>query len=124
MARQTLALETHFSLREVQASRRRTMRATLPPLSSISLGSTRRREWLSCPVRLKTLSGINYSYTDGPLTRAADVILKERGDPSGAVCARNAAAYQVFALNLICAAEIGAVIMPPVPLFIIFPDVR
>ncbi len=73
-ARQTLALETHFSLREVQALADVTHDAPRHCRQHFLEYITRRREWLSCPVRLKRCLGLSTDYTDGLLTRAADVI--------------------------------------------------
>ena len=96
-ARQTLALETDFSLREVQALAD-VVHDARDIAASISSGSFKTAGMVILPCSMKTLSGIVHSYTDGLLTRAADVVLKERRP-------------------LVLAAEMGAVIMPPVPAF-------
>ncbi len=46
--------------------------------ASISSGSFQTLGMVILPCSIKTLSGIVHSYTDGLLTRAADVVLKER----------------------------------------------
>ena len=76
-ARQTLSLETDFSLREVQALADVTHDAR-DIAASISSGSFQTLGMVILPCSIKTLSGIVHSYTDGLLTRAADVVLKER----------------------------------------------
>ncbi|MDD0443084.1 flavin prenyltransferase UbiX, partial [Shigella sonnei] len=76
-ARQTLSLETDFSLREVQALADVTLDAR-DISASISSGSFQTLGMVILPCSIKTLSGIVHSYTDGLLTRAADVVLKER----------------------------------------------
>ena len=86
-ARQTLSLETDFSLREVQALADVTHDAR-DIAASISSGSFQTLGMVILPCSIKTLSGIVHSYTDGLLTRL-----------------------------MTQAAEIGAVIMPPVPAF-------
>ena len=103
-ARQTLSLETDFSLREVQALADVTHDAR-DISASISSGSFQTLGMVILPCSIKTLSGIVHSYTDGLLTRAADVVLKERRPL--VLCVR----------EMTQAAEIGAVIMPPVPAF-------
>lgn len=64
---------------------------------------------------MKTLSGIVHSYTDGLLTRAADVVLKERRPL--VLCVRETPFHLGHLRLLVQAAELGAVIMPPVPAF-------
>ena len=64
---------------------------------------------------MKTLSGIVHSYTDGLLTRAADVVLKERRPL--VLCVRETPFHLGHLRLLVQAAEMGAVIMPPVPAF-------
>ncbi|STM19746.1 3-octaprenyl-4-hydroxybenzoate carboxy-lyase [Escherichia coli] len=63
----------------------------------------------------QTLSGIVHSYTDGLLTRAADVVLKERRPL--VLCVRETPLHLGHLRLMTQAAEIGAVIMPPVPAF-------
>ena len=76
-AKQTIALETELSLREVQALAdvvhdNRDIAATL------SSGSFRTFGMVIVPCSIKTLSGVVNSYADDLLVRAADVILKEQ----------------------------------------------
>ncbi|EAR5801133.1 UbiX family flavin prenyltransferase [Salmonella enterica] len=113
-ARQTLALETHFSLREVQALADVTHDAR-DIAASISSGSYPTAGMVILPCSIKTLSGIVHSYTDGLLTRAADVILKERRPL--VLCVRETPLHIGHLRLMTQAAEIGAVIMPPVPAF-------
>lgn len=64
---------------------------------------------------MKTLSGIVHSYSDNLLTRAADVILKERRTLVLGV--RETPLHLGHLRMMTTAAEMGAVIMPPVPAF-------
>ncbi|EDS4149619.1 UbiX family flavin prenyltransferase [Salmonella enterica subsp. enterica] len=118
-ARQTLALETHFSLREVQALADVTHDAR-DIAASISSGSYPTAGMVILPCSIKTLSGIVHSYTDGLLTRAADVILKERRPL--VLCVRETPLHIGHLRLMTQAAEIGAVIMPPVPAFYHLPQ--
>ena len=86
-ARQTLSLETDFSLREVQA------------LADVTHDAR----------------DIAASISSGLLTRAADVVLKERRPL--VLCVRETPLHLGHLRLMTQAAEIGAVIMPPVPAF-------
>ena len=95
-ARQTLALETPYSLREVQALAD-VVHDARDIAAGISSGSFKTLGMAILPCSIKTLSGIVNSYSDGLLTRAADVVLK-----SAAVCAvraGNAAAFGAPAVD-------------------------
>ena len=113
-ARQTLSLETDFSLREVQALADVTHDAR-DIAASNSSGSFQTLGMVILPCSIKTLSGIVHSYTDGLLTRAADVVLKERRPL--VLCVRETPLHLGHLRLMTQAAEIGAVIMPPVPAF-------
>ncbi len=66
-ARQTLALETEYSLREVQALAD-VVHDARDIAASISSGSFKTAGMVILPCSVKTLSGIVHSYTDGLLT--------------------------------------------------------
>ncbi|WP_312951052.1 UbiX family flavin prenyltransferase [Superficieibacter sp.] len=113
-ARQTLALETDLSLREVQALAD-VVHDARDIAASISSGSFKTAGMVILPCSIKTLSGIVNSYTDGLLTRAADVVLKERRPL--VLCVRETPLHLGHLRLMTQAAELGAVIMPPVPAF-------
>ncbi|HBB6758184.1 TPA: UbiX family flavin prenyltransferase [Citrobacter amalonaticus] len=113
-ARQTLSLETDLSLRDVQALASVTHDAR-DIAASISSGSFQTAGMVVLPCSIKTLSGIVHSYTDGLLTRAADVVLKERRPL--VLCVRETPLHLGHLRLMTQAAEIGAIIMPPVPAF-------
>ncbi|HCT5821025.1 TPA: UbiX family flavin prenyltransferase [Citrobacter sedlakii] len=113
-ARQTLSLETDLSLRDVQALADVTHDAR-DIAASVSSGSFQTTGMVILPCSIKTLSGIVHSYTDGLLTRAADVVLKERRPL--VLCVRETPLHLGHLRLMTQAAEIGAVIMPPVPAF-------
>ncbi|MDX7990083.1 UbiX family flavin prenyltransferase [Xenorhabdus littoralis] len=113
-ARQTLSLETDYSLREVQ-SLADVVHDNRDIAASISSGSFKTLGMVILPCSIKTLSGIVHSYTDGLITRAADVVLKEGRK---LVLGVRETPLHLGHLRLMTqAAEIGAVIMPPVPAF-------
>lgn len=113
-ARQTLTLETDLSLRDVQALAD-VVHDARDIAASISSGSFKTAGMVILPCSIKTLSGIVHSYTDGLLTRAADVVLKERRPL--VLCVRETPLHLGHLRLMTQAAEIGAVIMPPVPAF-------
>ncbi len=113
-ARQTLSLETDFSLRDVQAMAD-VVHDARDIAASISSGSFKTAGMVVLPCSIKTLSGIVNSYTDGLLTRAADVVLKERRPL--VLCVRETPLHLGHLRLMTQAAELGAVIMPPVPAF-------
>ncbi|MEK9497143.1 UbiX family flavin prenyltransferase [Photorhabdus sp. P32] len=113
-ARQTLALETDYSLRDVQALAD-VVYDNRDIAAAISSGSFKTLGMVILPCSMKTLSGIVHSYTDGLVTRAADVVLKESRK---LVLGVRETPLHLGHLRLMTqAAEIGAVIMPPVPAF-------
>ncbi|WP_297122220.1 UbiX family flavin prenyltransferase [uncultured Enterobacter sp.] len=113
-ARQTLSLETDFSLRDVQALAD-VVHDARDIAASISSGSFKTAGMVILPCSIKTLSGIVNSYTDSLVTRAADVVLKERRPL--VLCVRETPLHLGHLRLMTQAAELGAVIMPPVPAF-------
>ncbi|QWK95260.1 UbiX family flavin prenyltransferase [Plesiomonas shigelloides] len=113
-ARRTIALETDFSLREVTALAD-VYHDVRDIAASVSSGSFRTTGMVILPCSVKTLSGIVHSYADDLLVRAADVVLKERRT---LVLGVRETPLHLGHLRLMTqAAELGAVIMPPVPAF-------
>ena len=113
-ARQTLSLETDLSLRDVQALAD-VVHDARDIAASISSGSFKTAGMVILFCSIKTLSGIVNSYTDTLVTRAADVVLKERRPL--VLCVRETPLHLGHLRLMTQAAELGAVIMPPVPAF-------
>ena len=113
-ARQTLSLETDLSLRDVQALAD-VVHDARDIAASISSGSFKTAGMVILPCSIKTLSGSVNSYTDTLVTRAADVVLKERRPL--VLCVRETPLHLGHLRLMTQAAELGAVIMPPVPAF-------
>lgn len=95
-ARQTLALETDYSVKDVQEFAD-VVHDFRDIAACISSGSFKTDGMVILPCSIKTLSGIVHSYTDGLLTRAADVILKERRRL--VLCVRETPAFRPPPLN-------------------------
>ncbi|MFG1174234.1 UbiX family flavin prenyltransferase [Erwiniaceae bacterium CAU 1747] len=113
-ARQTLALESGYTLREVQALAD-VVHDARNIAANISSGSFKTDGMVILPCSIKTLSGIVHSYSDGLLTRAADVVLKERRRL--VLCVRETPLHLGHLRLMTAAAELGAIIMPPMPAF-------
>lgn len=113
-ARQTLALESDYTVREVQALAD-VVHDVRDIAASISSGSFKTLGMAILPCSMKTLSGIVHSYSDSLLTRAADVVLKERRRL--VLCVRETPLHVGHLRMMTTAAELGAIIMPPVPAF-------
>lgn len=83
--------------------------------ASIASGSFRHDGMIIAPCSMKTLSGIVNSYADNLVIRAADVTLKERRPL--VLVVRETPLHLGHLRLMVQAAEMGAVIFPPVPAF-------
>ena len=88
--------------------------------ASISSGSFKTDGMVVAPCSMKTLSAIVNSYADNLLTRAADVVLKERR--TLVLMPREAPLHVGHCKLLYEAAQLGAVIAPPMPAFYSHPQ--
>ena len=115
----TLHQETDLSVEGI-AALASTMHDPDNLAASIASGSFETQGMVVAPCSIKTLSAIANSYTDNLLARAADVTLKE-GRPL--LLAVRETPLHVGHLRLMTrAAEIGAVIFPPIPAFYHHPE--
>lgn len=83
--------------------------------AAIASGSFRTEGMLVAPCSVGTLAAIANGVSDNLLTRAADVVLKERRRL--VLMVREAPLHLGHLRNMVAATEIGAVILPPVPGF-------
>jgi 4-hydroxy-3-polyprenylbenzoate decarboxylase len=83
--------------------------------AAISSGSFKTRGMVIIPCSIRTVSDIAYGTTDNLLSRAADVILKERRRL--VLVVRETPLHTGHLRSLLAATENGAIIMPPMPAF-------
>jgi flavin prenyltransferase len=113
-ARRTLLLETKFSINEVEGLADCVYRSG-DIAASLSSGSFRTAGMIIAPCSMKTVSGIATSYSDNLLLRAADVTLKERRPL--VLLVRETPMHLGHLRLLTQVAELGGIVMPPVPAF-------
>ncbi|MCC7164862.1 MAG: UbiX family flavin prenyltransferase [Anaerolineae bacterium] len=113
-AKQTVSLETDYTVEYVEALARRVYRFN-DVAAAISSGSFKTRGMVVIPCSMKTLSSIAHSFGENLLSRAADVTLKEQ---RRLVLVPRETPLHLGHLRLLSTvAELGAVIMPPMPAF-------
>ena len=111
-ARQTIELETDATAADFEALADVVHRDG-DLAASISSGSFKTEGMLVIPCSIKTASSIAYSFNANLLTRAADVCLKEKRRL--VLVVRETPLHLGHLRILTQLAEIGAVILPPVP---------
>jgi len=88
--------------------------------ASISSGSFRTMGMVIAPCSMRSLAEIASGVTSSLLTRAADVVLKERRRL--VLVVREAPLHLGHLRSMTSATEIGAIIYPPVPAFYAWPE--
>lgn len=83
--------------------------------ASIASGSFRTMGMIVAPCSARTVADIAYGTTSNLLTRAADVVLKERRRL--VLLMRESPLSLVHLRAMVAATEAGAIVMPPVPAF-------
>ncbi len=112
--RQTIKYETRYTVDEV--TQLADVRHPLKNIAaSISSGSFKTMGMVVVPCSMKTLSGITHSYSDNLLLRAADVTLKDRRPL--VLLPRETPLHIGHLRMMVQAAEMGAIILPPMPAF-------
>jgi len=110
----TITLETDYTTEQVNGLASHVHRFH-DIAAAISSGSFKTAGMVIVPCSMKTLSGIAHSYTDNLLTRAADVTLKEQRKLI--LVARETPLHLGHLRAMTAIAEMGGVVMPPMPAF-------
>lgn len=110
----TLAHETDFKVKDVKALADVTHSPT-NLAASISSGSFRTLGMVIAPCSMRSLGEIATGISTSLLTRAADVVLKERRRL--VLLVRETPLHAVHLRNMVTVAELGAVVAPPMPAF-------
>jgi len=114
----TRALETDMSREELYA-----LADHVHPINdvgaSIASGSFKTMGMLIAPCSVRSLAEVSTGVTTTLLTRAADVVLKERR--TLVMMVREAPLHAGHLRNMLTATEMGAIIHPPVPAFYTHP---
>jgi len=113
-AKQTIELETSYTLREIEE-----LAAEVHDIrqigASIASGSFKIQGMIIAPCSIKSLSAIANSYNENLLIRAADVMLKEKRKL--VLIVRETPLHAGHLKLMLTVAENGGVILPPMPAF-------
>ncbi len=110
----TAALETGWKVRDIEKLAHH-VHSDQDLAATIASGSFRTAGMIVAPCSIKTLSGIVHSYADNLVVRAADVVLKE--GRKLVLMPRETPLHVGHCRLLLQAAEMGAILAPPMPAF-------
>lgn len=88
--------------------------------ASIASGSFQCSGMVVAPCSMRTLGAIAHGLSDNLLTRAADVVLKERRRL--VLMVRESPLHLVHLRNMVSVSEMGAIVCPPMPGFYLRPQ--
>jgi 4-hydroxy-3-polyprenylbenzoate decarboxylase len=112
--RMNIGFETDMTVKQVEALAD-VVHSDRNLAANVSSGSFKTDGMVVAPCSMKTLSGIVNSYSDNLLVRAADVVLKDRRRLI--IVPRESPLHLGHCELIYKAAQMGAVIVPPMPAF-------
>lgn len=110
----TIAQETAYSLPQVQGFADH-VHSAVDLAASISSGSFKTFGMIVAPCSVRSLAEIATGNTSTLLTRAADVVIKERRRL--VLMVRETPLHSIHLQNMLTLADMGVIIAPPVPAF-------
>lgn len=113
-AEKTIAIETDYKIEEVRSLATPVYSAS-NQAAIISSGSFNTDGMIIAPCSMKSLAAISHGYADNLISRAADVVLKERRKL--VLIPRETPLNAIHLENMLRLSQLGATILPPIPAF-------